>query len=299
MAEQQKEMEERQKKLDSSLATAPDDSYISGLRTEIANLREQLGRAANATYAAQGRGDPTFHMAAGKGLENGHSANGSVGLASGPKRRMRRLSDPAGHEEDEEVVPYDNDPRAVSMATGQNAYRAPGSTAYIADEDMADPVDQIMFLLENDASLEEDVLFGLVQNLKVPNPSLSSPPYQKEVLFPAHLISLVTNEMWKYGLMNESELFLANVMQTIQQHIIVSSLLRPGFCKSYAHTKVFTRASKATIVSSLASSGCPTCMRCTHSFALLRAIFFKASVQVSKVLVDLSTGTNTSALSPL
>jgi myosin-5 len=42
------------------------------------------------------------------------------------------------------------------------------------------------------------------------------------VLFPAHLISLVTNEMWKYGMMRESERFLANVMQTVQQHVMVS-----------------------------------------------------------------------------
>jgi len=82
-----------------------------------------------------------------------------------------------------------------------------------------------MDLLENEEALDSDVLLGLIKHLKIPGPSLTNPPFAKEVLFPAHLISLVTNEMWKYGLMHESERFLANVMQTIQQHAMVSAAL--------------------------------------------------------------------------
>ncbi|KDN44775.1 hypothetical protein RSAG8_05248, partial [Rhizoctonia solani AG-8 WAC10335] len=44
-----------------------------------------------------------------------------------------------------------------------------------------------------------------------------------ELLFPAKLVSLVSKEMWKYGMMKESERFLANTMQTIQAHVMVSS----------------------------------------------------------------------------
>jgi len=63
-------------------------------------------------------------------------------------------------------------------------------------------------------------LDGLIRGLKIPAPSLTNPSAVKEILFPANLISLVTNEMWKYGLIPESERFLANVMQTIQTHVM-------------------------------------------------------------------------------
>ena len=82
------------------------------------------------------------------------------------------------------------------------------------------PFDEIIELLEDEVQLDEDVLHGLIEYLKIPTPSLQNPPAPKEVLFPAHLISLVTNEMWKYGLVRASERFLANVMQTIQQHVM-------------------------------------------------------------------------------
>jgi myosin-5 len=70
--------------------------------------------------------------------------------------------------------------------------------------------------------LDEDVLNGLIRGLRIPAPSLTNPSAAKEILFPANLISLVTNEMWKYGLIPESERFLANVMQAIQAHVMVS-----------------------------------------------------------------------------
>lgn len=82
------------------------------------------------------------------------------------------------------------------------------------------PPEEIIDLLEDEAQLDEDVLHGLIEYLKIPLPSLQNPPGPKEVLFPSHLISLVTNEMWKYGLVRSSERFLANVMQTIQQHVM-------------------------------------------------------------------------------
>lgn len=95
-----------------------------------------------------------------------------------------------------------------------------GGKGYLPDV-YDDPAEEIMRLLEEEEPLDEDVLIGVIRHLKIPAPNLSSPPSPKEVLFPAHLISLVTNEMWKYGMMRESERFLANVMQTIQQHVMV------------------------------------------------------------------------------
>ncbi|KAJ6554044.1 DIL domain-containing protein [Mycena vulgaris] len=75
-------------------------------------------------------------------------------------------------------------------------------------------------LMQDVKRLDEDVLDGLVRGLKIPAPSLTNPSALKEILFPANLINLVTSDMWKYGLIPESERFLANVMQTIQAHVM-------------------------------------------------------------------------------
>lgn len=234
---QAKEMEERQKLLDSMTANGAvnDSATVSGMRQELLSLREQLSRALNSQKAP--RGDHTFHMATGQnnqnngpagissGLNNG-SITGSPGSLSASKRKLRRHSaDDMGAD----VLPtvptvpsntlgapnhrFDN-PRAVSVAYAQTPNVYP-------EDQLDDPSEIIMRLLEDEEPLDEDVLVGLIKTLKVPTPSLQNPPSSKEVLFPAHLISLVTNEMWKYGLMRESERFLANVMQTIQQHVMV------------------------------------------------------------------------------
>ena len=59
----------------------------------------------------------------------------------------------------------------------------------------------------------------LIRNLTIPLPSSNPSPTKKDVLFPACLINLVTSEMWTNGFVKESERFLANVMQLIQQEV--------------------------------------------------------------------------------
>ena len=45
------------------------------------------------------------------------------------------------------------------------------------------PPEEIIDLLEDEAQLDEDVLHGLIEYLKIPLPSLQNPPGPKEVLF--------------------------------------------------------------------------------------------------------------------
>ena len=116
-------------------------------------------------------------------------------------------------------------PRAVSVAFhGEDNYlRMRGASNGLPDiRDYEDPAEEKIRLLQDIKHLDEDVLEGLIKGLKIPAPSSTNPSAVKEILFPANLISLITNEMWKYGLIPESERFLANVMQTIQGHVMVS-----------------------------------------------------------------------------
>ncbi|KAM0754413.1 myosin V [Meredithblackwellia eburnea MCA 4105] len=238
---QTKKMEEQHAALKATVAngSAEDSATVASLRAELSSLREQLTRqvALNTTQkaAAVRPEGGTFQMATGRGaaapVENGSIAAAAAALAGGTamvaglsgerKRRARRHSDVGAEGVNGSPEEKWDAPRAVSVAFPQEAVKRiqGGQKGYLPDV-YDDPAEEIMKLLEDEEPLDEDVLSGIIRHLKVPAPNLQNPPSPKEVLFPAHLISLVTNEMWKYGMMRESERFLANVMQTIQQHVM-------------------------------------------------------------------------------
>lgn len=211
-----------------------DASIIATLKNEISGLREQLNRS-NALNSLTGRvyqpTSPTF-------APNLKSHDVGMVPHMGPvplgKRHQRRHSTAGvlaerdeGPDSDDELMyaaKRSRDPRAVSMAFPQEGiprFRPTNGLSDIYD----DPAEEKIRLLEDGEALDEEVLQVLIKGLRTPPPNLTNQPSMKEVLFPANLISLVTNEMWKYGLIAESERFLANVMQTIQSHVMVSILI--------------------------------------------------------------------------
>ncbi|KAH9174245.1 myosin 5 [Lactarius sanguifluus] len=238
LARQATELESRARQVDSlPIRTAEDSSVIHTLKNEVSNLREQLNRAHALQSLTRGARDPpvspTFAPTL-RHLENGapeEVAQGINGSPSTAARHQRRHSSAGVYA----LGPHDNrtsvdelmtyvkrtqaaNPRAVSVAyngeEGIPRLRGVNGLSDIYD----DPAEEKIRLLQDIRNLDEDVLEGLIKGLKIPLPSLTNPSAVKEILFPANLISLVTNEMWKYGLIPESERFLANVMQTIQAH---------------------------------------------------------------------------------
>ena len=227
-----------------------DSSVIATLKNEVNSLREQLNRANALNTLTKGtRHDhpptsPTFAPALRLG-EAPVPINGKVGtvpppVAGGPRGHQRRHSSAGvfslGPSEermstDESISAFKRsnvNPRAVSVAfNGEDNYMQIRQRNGLSDiRDYDDPAEEKIRLMQDAKNLDSDVLDGLIRGLKIPAPSLTNPPAVKEILFPANLISLVTNEMWKYGLIQESERFLANVMQTIQSHVMVC---RPFF----------------------------------------------------------------------
>ncbi|KAG0001924.1 Myosin type-2 heavy chain 1, partial [Modicella reniformis] len=85
------------------------------------------------------------------------------------------------------------------------------------------PEVEIMRILEDEEGLQEEVLTGLIKNAKTPSPTSSVMPERKEAMAPAHLIGMLTTQMWKYGFVKESERLMINVMQAIQQQAMVHS----------------------------------------------------------------------------
>lgn len=240
LAQQAERLSHQQKALDNvPPRNEEDSSIILTLKSEVSNLREQLNRAnaLNALTRGGARPEPSSPTFA-TGLRLGESPNGTVNgngvaLASSARTHQRRHSSAGVYA----INPIDNrtsadelmimakrsqanNPRAVSVAyngeDGLPRFRAPNGLS-----DMYDPAEEKIRLMQDIKRLDEDVLDGLIRGLKIPAPSTTNPSAVKEILFPANLISLITNEMWKYGLIPESERFLANVMQTIQSHVMV------------------------------------------------------------------------------
>lgn len=206
-----------------------ESSIILTLKNEVSSLREQLNRTNALNALTRGsRSDaplsPTFAPTLRTNESSGPQLTG--------RHHQRRHSSAGGSRPSDLRTPTDNlmndvkksqmtNPRAASFAyNGEDEYLKFRSNGISNNRDFNDSTEEKIRLMLDIKRLEEDVLDGLIRSLKIPAPSLTNPAAAKEILFPANLISLVTNEMWKYGLITESERFLANVMQTIQAHVM-------------------------------------------------------------------------------
>jgi myosin-5 len=238
-------LETQQKAFDSApVRNQEDSSVIMTLKNEVSSLREQLNRSNALNALTRGARDPPLSPTFAPALrlaeqqQNGPSASSIPIGGSSHQRHQRRHSSagvfafaPSDHRTSTDEIMFDVkknhalNPRAVSVAyNGEDNYLRMRSNGLPDIRDFDDPAEEKIRLMQDVKRLDEDVLDGLVRGLKIPAPSLTNPSAVKEILFPANLISLVTNEMWKYGLIPESERFLANVMQTIQGHVMVSEL---------------------------------------------------------------------------
>ncbi|KAJ6179137.1 Dilute [Penicillium mononematosum] len=194
------------------LLDADHEKDKTALRQRISDLEEQLEVAKRSVPLNGMNGD---------GLPNGGAVQtptpGLINLVSSKKPKPKRRSAGAERIETDRFSGAYN-PRPVSMAV------TPGSMATRQSAAISPGLESVEVELENLLSEEEDlneeVAMGLIRNLKIPLPTSTPPPTEKEVLFPAYLINLVTSEMWNNGFVKESERFLANVMQSIQQEVM-------------------------------------------------------------------------------
>lgn len=188
------------------------ESERSSLRLQLSELQEQLEVAKRSVIVNGTNGD----------LQNGTAvpapASGLINLVSSKKPKPKRRSAGAEKIESDRFSGAYN-PRPVSMAvTNTNLRQLASGPTYTPGDDTIET--ELENLLSEEDDLNEEVTVGLIRNLKIPLPGANPPPTEKEVLFPSYLINLVTSEMWNNGFVKESERFLANVMQSIQQEVM-------------------------------------------------------------------------------
>ncbi|XXH00264.1 nucleoside triphosphate pyrophosphohydrolase ham1 [Hypoxylon texense] len=211
-----KRMQEEERELKESLRTA--NAELDRIKRESTlhenekmTLRDQLAQMSEELELAK-RSAPVNGE-----LTNGNAVvappNGLINLVSSKKPKRRSAgAEPSGM--DRFSAAYN--PRPVSMAI-PTGVRGP-TAGYIPGADTIEM--ELENLLADEDGLNEEVTMGLIKNLKIPSPNTNPPPSDKEVLFPSYLINLVTSEMWNNGFVKESERFLANVMQSIQQEVM-------------------------------------------------------------------------------
>lgn len=188
---------------------AVSEDETKSLRSQLADLQDQLELAKRAV--------PLGGDANGGSAGASSQPSGLINLVSSkkPKRRSAGLE----HINTDRFSGTFN-PRPVSMAFGGATSHQQNLSGSTFRPDLEGVEMELENLLANEDSLNEEVTMGLIRNLKIPSPGSSPPPTDKEVLFPAYLINLVTSEMWNNGFVKESERFLANVMQSIQQEVM-------------------------------------------------------------------------------
>ena len=212
-----KRMQEEERELKESLRSATSElERIRQEREEQENektsLREQLAQMSEELDLARRSGPINGE------LTNGNTAtappNGLINLVSS-KKPKRRSAGAELRDMDRFSAAYN--PRPVSMAVTGGSRPLPGA-GFIPGVDTIEM--ELESLLADEDGLNEEVTMGLIKNLRIPSPNTTPPPSDKEVLFPSYLINLVTSEMWNNGFVKESERFLANVMQSIQQEVM-------------------------------------------------------------------------------
>jgi myosin-5 len=222
-------LQEEEKELRASLKRTTDDLEQSKRRsnvteTEKLTLRQQLADLQEQVELMKRSGPINGE------LPNGHAPMAASGFlkmvtSKTPKRRS------AGPDTRDLVDRFSAtyNPRPVSMAPGTSAHRQNLSGSTFANFDNVEA--ELESILADEDMLNDEVTLGLIKNLKIPSPTSQPPPTDKEVLFPAYLINLVTSEMWNNGFVKESERFLANVMQSIQQEVMqhdTDDAINPG-----------------------------------------------------------------------
>ncbi|AET39857.1 myosin family protein Ecym_5067 [Eremothecium cymbalariae DBVPG len=76
--------------------------------------------------------------------------------------------------------------------------------------------DELYKLLNDDRPLTTEIVEGLLKSGKIPQPGFAANLTRKEVLYPARVLIIILSDMWRLGLTEQSERFLAEVLSTIQ-----------------------------------------------------------------------------------
>lgn len=167
-------------------------------------------------------------------LRNLGGMNGAATTNKKRNPKRRSLTNATfGNQLNREVSGYNPRPASIAVpsSTSNDHHRRQYSSSTDISIGSLGLNGEIERLLEDEKLLYNEVIHGLIFNLKIPVPQSPKKVTIKEILFPANIINLITSEMWRLGFVKESERFLGQVMQTIQDCVMKFSgedIIYPG-----------------------------------------------------------------------
>lgn len=199
----------------------------TNLNETIAQLREDLENSAKlqATAAAMA---PSVSPLRSLGM-NGSAA--ATTKKRNPKRRSMTSNTFAGANGYGDSSGYSPRPASIALPNASNEHRRQYSSSTDMSVGSLGLNGEIERLLEDEKVLFTEVIQGLIFNLKIPVPSSTEKITSKEILFPGNIINLITSEMWRLGYIKESERFLGQAMQAIQDSVMRytgEDIINPG-----------------------------------------------------------------------
>lgn len=199
----------------------------ANLTETIAQLKADLENAARiqATAAAMAPSVTPFRNL-------NINGNAGTGKKRNPKRRSFTNANFAG-QFSKDGASYSPRPASIAVPNSSmpNEHRRQYSSSTEISISSLGLNGEIERLLEDEKVLYTEVIQGLIFNLKIPVPSSTEKITAKEILFPANIVNLITSEMWRLGFVKESEKFLGQVMQAIQDSNMKYSgedIINPG-----------------------------------------------------------------------
>ncbi|KAI8330711.1 P-loop containing nucleoside triphosphate hydrolase protein [Chlamydoabsidia padenii] len=199
------------------------------LKNQIAALKTQLSQSLK-TPKRQGSLNSPYPR-------NLSPAFGGAGRGISPERGGRSPSTPGGTAARRFQSPLS---QAGQLSSNNNTQAdiavSPSKVMYAEPEQMrpmsldhkhlrdveadGNPEEALRAILQDEGLLEQEILNGLIVNLKILPPNSQQLPAHQEVVFPAHNIGMCVTQMWRYGYLAESERLVFTAMDTIQKYCL-------------------------------------------------------------------------------
>ncbi|KAI9272034.1 P-loop containing nucleoside triphosphate hydrolase protein [Sporodiniella umbellata] len=193
-----------------------DESEVTELKAQIVALKAQLSQSLK-NHPKRQPSMNTYRTLSPQRDRRGVSPDSNRSPSADPRAvspsNMRRGSLVTTNERAETKVVYAEPDQMIPKQISQR-----GS---LDAEKISNPEYVITQLLQDNGEIIEDELIdGLIQSLKIVAAGNQTLPSQEEVFFPVHIIGQCVTQMWRLGFLAESERLLLKVMGTLQKDCV-------------------------------------------------------------------------------
>jgi len=188
-------------------------SIIAQLKRENASLKDQLQKAISGKdylYDADERVGRSSSVSRVRGRSSNRNKSRipsvdtrttMLNVVDRPVRQLSRVR---------------NESEGPSKPESQAEVEAPVVDAPTKEQEAQSLEDECSLKILEDESLEQEIIDGLIMNLKIPLPNSTQKIERKDILFPAHIIGTCMLKLMKHGLLARLQTLSSKVIAAIQ-----------------------------------------------------------------------------------